>query len=149
MLVMHFGPPVPETYSHDATSSWAAICPASAASHPYAVRLSSHPLTCPHCRSAFVTTLELVRRMLTLLGEPPTPPPPSPARPSPVSDAFNGDPSPTFDYEWAEPAPGFDVASDTLRVSHRLLSRPLMLTRPVRQAGSTFAPNYQRHPCST
>jgi hypothetical protein len=42
MLAMHFGHPDPEMRSHDATSSSAAIRPASAASHPYAVRHSSH-----------------------------------------------------------------------------------------------------------
>ena len=42
MLVMHFGHPDPEMHSHDATSFWAAIRPASAASPPYAGRHSSH-----------------------------------------------------------------------------------------------------------
>src|SRR5918996_1105683 len=42
MLVMHFGHRDPEMHSHDATSYYAAIRPASAASHPYAVRHRSH-----------------------------------------------------------------------------------------------------------
>jgi hypothetical protein len=32
---MHFGHPDPEMHSHDATIDWAAIRPASAASHHY------------------------------------------------------------------------------------------------------------------
>jgi hypothetical protein len=42
MLVMHFGPPVPEMHSHDATSSWAAIRPASATASHAAGRHGSH-----------------------------------------------------------------------------------------------------------
>ena len=42
MLVMHFGHRHSEMHSHDATALWAAIRPASALSHPYAVRQGSH-----------------------------------------------------------------------------------------------------------
>jgi hypothetical protein len=49
MLVMHFGHRVPEMHSHDATGYYAAIRPASAASHPYAVRHRSHNDYTPGC----------------------------------------------------------------------------------------------------
>ena len=53
MLVMHFGHRDPEMHSHDATSYYAAIRPASAASHPYAVRHSFHNDFTPGCVACF------------------------------------------------------------------------------------------------
>jgi hypothetical protein len=71
------------------------------------------PLTCPRCGSemrliACVTEAEPVRRILTHLGEPTTPPPISPARSPPVWDAFVWDQTPAVDPANAEPTPEFD-----------------------------------------
>src|ERR671934_1123367 len=56
MLVMHFGHRDPEMHSHDATSYYAAIRPASAALHHYAVRHSSHNDFTPGCVACFART---------------------------------------------------------------------------------------------
>lgn len=64
MLVMHFGHRDPEMHSHDATSYYAAIRPASAASHPYAVRHSSHNDFTPGCVACFARTTPGYRGLL-------------------------------------------------------------------------------------
>jgi hypothetical protein len=66
MLVMHFGHRVPEMHSHDATSYYAAIRPASAASHPYAVRHRSHNDYTPGCIACFARTTPGYRGLLDL-----------------------------------------------------------------------------------
>jgi hypothetical protein len=71
------------------------------------------PLTCPRCGGemrliAFVTEAEPVRRILTHLGEPTTPPPISPARSPPLGETFDWDQAPALDPADAEPAPEFD-----------------------------------------
>src|ERR687893_596971 len=66
MLVMHFGHRVPEMHSHDATSYYAAIRPASAASHPYAVRHRSHNDYTPGCVACFARTTPGYRGLLDL-----------------------------------------------------------------------------------
>src|ERR671918_2033091 len=66
MLVMHFGHRDPEMHSHDATSYYAAIRPASAASHPYAVRHSSHNDFTPGCVACFARTTPGYRGLLDL-----------------------------------------------------------------------------------
>ena len=66
MLVMHFGHRVPEMHSHDATSYYAAIRPASAASHPYAVRHRSHNDFTPGCVACFARTTPGYRGLLDL-----------------------------------------------------------------------------------
>jgi hypothetical protein len=71
------------------------------------------PRVCPRCGAeirliAFVTEAEPVRRILTHLGEPITPPPISPARSPPVWDAFDGYQTPAVDPANAEPTPEFD-----------------------------------------
>lgn len=67
---------------------------------------------CPECGNpmrliAFVTESEPVKRILTHVGEPNTPPPISPARSPPLRDHFDWDQFPAFDPEWGEPAPEF------------------------------------------
>src|SRR5919201_5122131 len=64
MLVMHFGHRDPEMHSHDATSYYAAICPASAALHHYAVRHSSHNDFTPGCVACFARTTPGYRGLL-------------------------------------------------------------------------------------
>jgi hypothetical protein len=64
MLVMHFGHRDPEMHSHDATSYYAAIRPASAASHHYAVRHSSHNDFTPGCVACFARTTPGYRGLL-------------------------------------------------------------------------------------
>src|SRR5918996_338547 len=66
MLVMHFGHRDPEMHSHDATSYYAAIRPASAASHPYAVRHSFHNDFTPGCVACFARTPPGYRGLLDL-----------------------------------------------------------------------------------
>src|SRR5919106_3880815 len=66
MLVMHFGHRDPEMHSHDATSYYAAIRPASAASHPYAVRHSFHNDFTPGCVACFARTTPGYRGLLDL-----------------------------------------------------------------------------------
>src|SRR5919106_6381503 len=66
MLVMHFGHRVPEMHSHDATSYYAAIRPASAASHPYAVRHRSHNDFTPGCVACFARPTPGYRGLLDL-----------------------------------------------------------------------------------
>jgi hypothetical protein len=71
------------------------------------------PLTCPRCGSdmrliAFVTETESVRRILTHLGEPTTPPPVSPARSPPLWEAFDWDQTLAFDPAAADPESEFD-----------------------------------------
>src|SRR5919201_3501175 len=53
MLVMHFGHRDPEMHSHDATSYYAAIRPASAALDRYAARSSSNNDFTPGCVACF------------------------------------------------------------------------------------------------
>src|ERR671925_342439 len=64
MLVMHFGHRDPEMHSHDATSYYAAIRPASAALHHYAVRHSSHNDFTPGCVACFARTTPGYRGLL-------------------------------------------------------------------------------------
>src|SRR5919197_5263904 len=64
MLVMHFGHRDPEMHSHDATSYYAAICPASAALHHYAVLHSSHNDFTPGCVACFARTTPGYRGLL-------------------------------------------------------------------------------------
>src|ERR671933_188516 len=64
MLVMHFGHRDPEMHSHDATSYYAAILPASAALHHYAVRHSSHNDFTPGCVACFARTTPGYRGLL-------------------------------------------------------------------------------------
>src|SRR5919106_1711331 len=66
MLVMHFGHRDPEMHSHDATSYYAAIRPASAASHPYAVRHSFHNDFTPGCVACFARPTPGYRGLLDL-----------------------------------------------------------------------------------
>src|SRR5919106_601619 len=66
MLVMHFGPRDPEMHSHDATSYYAAIRPASAATHPYAVRHSFHNDFTPGCVACFARPTPGYRGLLDL-----------------------------------------------------------------------------------
>ena len=66
MLVMHFGHRDPEMHSHDATSYYAAIRPASAASHPYAVRHSFHNDFTPGGVACFARTTPGYRGLLDL-----------------------------------------------------------------------------------
>src|SRR5919112_1809038 len=66
MLVMHFGHRDPEMHSHDATSYYAAIRPASAASHPYAVRHSFHNDFTPGCVACFARPAPGYRGLLDL-----------------------------------------------------------------------------------
>jgi hypothetical protein len=71
------------------------------------------PLICPRCGGemqliAFVTEPASVKRILTHLGEPTTPPPVSPARSPPLSEAFDWDQTPAFDPVEAEPEAEFD-----------------------------------------
>src|SRR5919106_5739434 len=66
MLVMHFGHRGPEMHSHDATSYYATIRPASAASHPYAVRHSSHNDFTPGCVACFARPTPGYRGLLDL-----------------------------------------------------------------------------------
>src|SRR5919198_679160 len=64
MLVMHFGHRDPEMHSHDATSYYAAIRPASAALHHYAVRHSSHNDFTLGCVACFARTTPGYRGLL-------------------------------------------------------------------------------------
>ena len=64
MLAMHFGHRDPEMHSHDATSYYAAIRPASAALHHYAVRHSSHNDFTPGCVACFARTTPGYRGLL-------------------------------------------------------------------------------------
>jgi hypothetical protein len=64
MLVMHFGHRDPEMHSHDATSYYAAIRPASAALHHYAVQHSSHNDFTPGCVACFARTTPGYRGLL-------------------------------------------------------------------------------------
>src|ERR687885_1240555 len=80
MLAMHFGHRDPEMHSHDATSYYAAIRPASAALHHYAVRHSSHNDFTPGCVACFARTTPGYRGLL------------DPAFGSPVSSSVSGNP---------------------------------------------------------
>jgi hypothetical protein len=71
------------------------------------------PLTCPRCGCemrliAFMTEPASVKRILTHLGEPTTPPPVSPARSPPLREAFDWDQTPAFNPAEAEPEAEFD-----------------------------------------
>src|ERR687888_1927297 len=61
---MHFGHRDPEMHSHDATSYYAAICPASAALHHCAVQHSSHNDFTPGCVACFARTTPGYRGLL-------------------------------------------------------------------------------------
>jgi hypothetical protein len=71
------------------------------------------PPTCPRCGGemwliTFIAEPESVKRILTDLGEPTTPPPVSPARSPPLWEACDRDQTPAFDPAEAEPEPGID-----------------------------------------